>query len=122
MPRISGAGRLIGMQSYDEVADLLEIHRRDLEASACLMTKMGEAQGDRITWEEQGDTLVVRQEGWRLMRGLEPLSMAVFDAWNGLWEGLLAVHNRHLFLEVMRRTDVGDPHIEWRVRERRVTS
>lgn len=54
------------------------------------------------------------------MRGLEPLSTGVFDAWNALREGLLTVHNRHLFLEVLGRMDVGDPDIEWRVREQRV--
>ncbi len=113
-------GRLIGMQYYDETAGLLAIRDSSLDAFAGLMAKMAEAQGDQITWEPQGDALVIRQIGWRLMQGLEPLPMAIFDAWNGLWEGLLAVHNRHLFLEVMRRTDVGDSHIEWRVREQRV--
>ena len=28
------------------------------------------------------------------MRGLEPLSPAVFDGWNGLLEGAIAVHDR----------------------------
>ena len=34
------------------------------------------------------------------MRGLEPVSPAVFEAWNGLLEGALAVHDRFLVLEV----------------------
>jgi hypothetical protein len=33
------------------------------------------------------------------MRGLEPLSPAIFEAWNGLLEGALAVHDRFLVLE-----------------------
>lgn len=111
-------GRLIGMQYYDEMADLLDIHDRGPEAFARLMAKMAEAQGDPITWEPQGNALAIRQRDWRLMRGLGSVSMAVFDAWNGLWEGLLAVHNRHLFLEVIRRIDVGDAYIEWRLREK----
>ena len=32
------------------------------------------------------------------MRDIEDLSPAVFDAWNGLWEGALSVHNRFLRL------------------------
>ena len=35
------------------------------------------------------------------MRGLEPLSPAIFEAWNGLLEGALAVHDRFLALEVV---------------------
>lgn len=52
------------------------------------------------------------------MRGLRDLSPAVFEAWNGLIEGALAVHNRFLVLEVLRRLDYGDEVFEWRVRPR----
>jgi hypothetical protein len=50
------------------------------------------------------------------MRGVGALPPQVFDAWNGLWEGALAVHDRHLRLEVTARLDMGDPHWEWRIR------
>ena len=49
--------------------------------------------------------MLVRRPTWRLMRGLEPLSPAVFEAWNGLLEGALAVHDRFLLLEVTSRLD-----------------
>jgi len=52
------------------------------------------------------------------MRGLANLSPAVFEAWNGLLEGALAVHNRFLVLEVLRRLDYGDGAFEWRIRAR----
>ena len=40
---------------------------------------------------------------------------SVFPAWNGLLEGLLAVHDRFLRLDVRGRQDLGDPHFEWAV-------
>ena len=52
------------------------------------------------------------------MRGLEPLSPAVFEAWNGLLEGALAVHDRFCVLEVLSRLDWGDEAFVWRIRPR----
>jgi hypothetical protein len=49
---------------------------------------------------------------------LEPLSPAVFEAWNGLLEGALAVHDRFSVLEVLARRDFGDDAFVWRVRRR----
>jgi hypothetical protein len=56
--------------------------------------------------------------GWRLMRGLEPLSPAVFEAWNGLLEGAIAVHDRFLLLDATARLDFGDAASVWRIRRR----
>ena len=66
----------------------------------------------------EGDAVLVHRTGWRLMRGLEPLSPAVFEAWNGLLEGALAVHDRFLALEVLSRRDWGDDAFVWRIRPR----
>jgi hypothetical protein len=66
----------------------------------------------------EGDVVLVRRPGWRLMRGLEPLSPAIFEAWNGLLEGALAVHDRFLLLEVLSRLDWGDDAFTWRIRQR----
>jgi hypothetical protein len=61
---------------------------------------------------------LVRRAGWRLMHGLAPLSPAIFEAWNGLLEGALAVHDRQLVLEVLARLDWGDEAFVWRIRRR----
>ena len=61
---------------------------------------------------------MVRRSTWRLMRGLGPLSPAIFEAWNGLLEGALAVHDRFLVLEVLSRLDWGDESFIWRIRRR----
>jgi hypothetical protein len=63
--------------------------------------------------------VIVRRTGWRLTRGLEPLSRSVFEGWNGLLEGALSVHDRFLVLEVLSRLDWGDEASIWRIRRRR---
>ena len=52
------------------------------------------------------------------MRGIAPVSPAVFEAWNGLHEGALAVHDRFLVLEPLARLDYGDDAFLWRIRKR----
>jgi hypothetical protein len=66
------AGRLIGMQYYDEMVGLLGVTGNTPEDFATFMTRMGEVQGDRVIWEQKGAELVIRQQGWRLVRGLYP--------------------------------------------------
>ena len=50
----------------------------------------------------------MRQKGWRLARGLEPLDAAAFDAWAELWHGALAAHDRWLRLSVTREAGTID--------------
>jgi hypothetical protein len=111
-------GRLIGAQSYHETVALLGITGNSAEAFAQLMRRLAEGEGDdaTITPESAGGAVVVRRASWRLVRGLGPQSPAVFEAWNGLLEGLLAVHNRFLRLEPIERLDLGDAALAWRIR------
>ena len=80
------------------------------------MTRLAAAEGDPAESVARGDAAHVVRPSWRLMRGIESSSPAVFEAWNGLIEGALAVHNRFLVLEVLRRLDYGDDAFEWRIR------
>ena len=80
------------------------------------MIGLAEGEGDSATCYAAGSAAVVRRTSWRLMRGLPPQSPAVFEAWNGLLEGLLTVHNRFLVLETVERLDLGDPSFTWRIR------
>ena len=82
------------------------------------MVRLAAGEGDEATVARDGEAVLVRRPGWRLMRGLEPLSPAVFEAWNGLIEGALAVHDRFLVLEVLSRLDWGDDAFVWRIRRR----
>jgi hypothetical protein len=112
------AARLIGMQCSAELARGLGVSAPSAEGVAEIMRRAGEAQDDRVEWSREGGDVVVRQHTWRLMAGLRDLSESVFDAWSALWEGVAAVHDRHLRLTVTRRLDWGDEWIEWRIRTR----
>ena len=111
-------GKLVGAQLYRETAQLLGVEGGGAEAFGKYMMRLAAGEGDEAQVAPQGDAVLVRRESWRLMRGLEPLSPAVFDAWNGLLEGALAVHDRFLVLEVLSRQDWGDDAFVWRVRPR----
>ncbi|MFC1886451.1 hypothetical protein ACFLZM_05285 [Thermodesulfobacteriota bacterium] len=113
-------GKLIGMQYYYETAQLLDVRGVTAIDFAEYMVRMGRAQGDEIDYQNNGSNVMVRQNGWRLMQGLWPLSPAVFDSWNGLFEGAISVHNRHLRLEVTSRMDLGDDCFMWRIKEQTI--
>jgi hypothetical protein len=111
-------GRLVGAQLYRETALLLDVGAGGVEAFGKYMMRLAAGEGDEAQIALQGDAVLVRRESWRLMRGLEPLSPAVFEAWNGLLEGALAVHDRFCVLEVLSRLDWGDEAFVWRIRPR----
>lgn len=113
------AGQIIGRQYYQQVRGLLGIDGDGPLAFARAMAALAAAQDDPCDVSGDDEVAIVHQGGWRLMRGLDRTSPAVFEAWNGLWEGCLAVHNRFLALEVLQRRDYGDDVFEWRIRRRR---
>lgn len=110
-------GRLIGMQFHGEIAAMLET-RAGAEGFALLMGALAAGQDDACEVEIGRDSARVRQTSWRLMRGAASLPDSVFEGWNGLFEGLLAVHDRFLVLDVRRRLDRGDAAFEWEIRPR----
>jgi hypothetical protein len=109
-------GRLVGAPAFQELAALLGVSGKGPEAFGELMVRLADGEGDKAETFNAGGAAIVRRPTWRLMRGLEPVSPAVFEAWNGLFEGLLAVHDRGLVLEAMERLDRGDPSMTWRIR------
>jgi hypothetical protein len=111
-------GRLVGAQLYKETAALLGIAAGGAPAFGDLMARLAAGEGDEAEVSREGDAVLVRRSSWRLMRGIEPLSPAIFEAWNGLLEGALAVHDRFLVLEVLSRLDWGDDAFLWRIRRR----
>jgi hypothetical protein len=104
--------RMVAMQSYDDIASLLAPDP-GAEGFARLVQRLALAQDDDATLTP-GPGL--RQTTWRLMRGVPAVPDSVFPAWNGLLEGLLAVHDRFLRLHVQARRDRGDPAFEWTIR------
>jgi hypothetical protein len=113
------AGQLVGAQLYKETAALLGIDGGGgSQAFGQFMVRLAAGEGDTATVSPEGEALLVRRSTWRLMRGLGPLSPAIFEAWNGLLEGALAVHDRFLVLEARSRLDWGDESFTWRIRRR----
>jgi len=111
---------LVGMQFFDECKELLEIEGSDPAAFADFFIRIAAAQGDQATSQPLDDGgFLIRQTGWRLMRGLDPLHPAAFEVWNALWEGCLAAHDRHLRWSVRARQDQGAEAFEWHLGRRR---
>lgn len=109
---LSHTARLVGMQYYRETARILEIPSGSLRAFASYMTAMARAQGDTIEETVLSSAIILRQSSWNLMRDV-PVRNFYFDAWNSLWEGAVAAHDRDIVLRVSKRIDRGDPCFEW---------
>lgn len=112
------AARLVGAQLYAETAHKLGVQPGGARRFAEFMVALAAGEGDAATLDCDGDRAEVRRPAWKLMRGLSPLSPAVFEAWNGLLEGAIAVHDRFLVLETLARLDWGDEAFVWRIRRR----
>ena len=102
------AARLIGMQYHDETMRLLGIADSGPAAFARYLAALAAAQGEEVTVSAEPGRARVRQKGWRLARGLDPLDAAAFDAWAELWHGALAAHDRWLRLSVTREAGTID--------------
>lgn len=111
----AGSAEIVARQCYQELAAAFSIEPGGAASFGQLMCRLGEASGDAVEAFEQGEQVLVRQTGWRLMQD-QALHPAVFDCWNGLWRGLLAMHDRHCVIEVLQRMDYGDACYEWRIR------
>ena len=111
-------GQLIGMQYFDRIKDAFGMEETSPKGFAAFLASVGASQDDKTEIIEDSNGIIVRQHGWRLMRGHKNIPRSAFEAWNGLWEGALSAHNRFLVLETLRRMDYGDDYFEWRIRER----
>lgn len=114
------AGRLVGAQGYRDMATGLGFtpSAGGAEGFALLLQAMAAAEGDlaEISQDETGAWLV-RRPAWRLGRGMDQPHPAVFEAWQGLIEGLLAAHDRFVILTTLDRLDQGGDAILWRIRD-----
>ena len=117
-------GRQVAMQYHDAIWALAGDGDKPSGpvSFSLLFARLARAQGDdSAAWvSEDGNEAFVRQHGWRL-RGKSHFAPETFEAWNGLWEGLAAVHGPGLGLRIdaTERADLGDDRFEWRIRSRR---
>jgi hypothetical protein len=86
------------MHFYDECRDMLGQTGVDAAGFADFFLAMAKAGDEQVFPAPPGpaDATMFVQNGWRLMRGLEPLHSQSFDIWNELWTGCLAAHDRFL--------------------------
>lgn len=117
------AARQIGMQYHQAVmARLAESTDPDTfpERFARLLSAHGvPASVQRPPDTAAGPNAEIRLDSWRMFDG-QALDPAVFEAWNGLWEGFAAMEGLQLW--VTARIDRGDDHYGWRIRpDRRIT-
>ena len=82
-----------------------------LDGFGAFLAAFASAAGDQVTVTRTGDTLTLRQEGWRLMRDGDSDRIAAGRMWDGLIAGFLATHDRFLGL----RSEIGGDAFTWRV-------
>ena len=111
-------GRLVGAQLYKETAALLGVEPGGAPAFADYMVRLAAGEGDVATDHARRRCRARAPPRLAADARLEPLSPSIFEAWNGLLEGALAVHDRFLRLEVLSRLDWGDDTFTWRIRRR----
>ncbi len=95
-----------------------DVERGDLASArdfARWLSAVLEAQGEEV--ETRGQDVVMH--GWRAVRELKLIDpVKAFDAWNELWLGAAAAHDR--FLKVQTTRSLGDRGwtIAWRIAPR----
>ncbi len=109
------AARLIGMQYYKELANLFGVTDRDAGAFGAFSERIAHGEGDLFSVSVERGALTVVHGMPRVFGGNDVVHPALYDSWMGLWDGLLAAHNRRLRLRIVHRMDQGDDHYEWKV-------
>ena len=113
------AGRQIGMQYHQAIMAMLGAGDEPStfpERFARLLSAHGVPAEVHRGAVEAGSVAEVRLTSWRMFDG-QALDAAVFEAWNGLWEGFAAMEGLQLW--VTARRDLGDHHYAWRIRPER---
>ena len=118
--------RLVGLQFHEETArdmDLpTDVERGDLQSARDFgrwLSAIQTASGEETETSERDGAVVVRLHGWRAIRDLAlPLPLAAFDAWNELWLGAGAAHDRFLKIQTVRGFERGGWEIAWHIAPR----
>lgn len=106
--------RLIGMQYYDEMAEILDIRGQTAVDFARLVAVWLRASGEQAEHGADATSAFIRQKGWRAMEGIADIPAGTMAAWSELLAGLLASHDRFLVLQTDdRRSEEGT--VVWRI-------
>jgi hypothetical protein len=118
--------RLVGLQFHEETARDMglptDVERGDLLSARDFgrwLSAVLTASGEEIETTERGGAVIVTSHGWHAVHDLalaDPL--AAFDAWNELWLGAAAAHDRFLAVQTSRTLSERGWSIAWRIAPR----
>ena len=115
--------RLVGLQFHEEAAHEMGLAsnvgsgtRASAASFATWLQAMLEGQGEEVALEQAEGAVVLSLQRWRLAEdlGLRDLPGA-FAAWNGLWGGACAAHDRFLRLDTGHSVANGVLSVRWKV-------
>ncbi|MEM6710229.1 MAG: hypothetical protein AAF648_15725 [Pseudomonadota bacterium] len=95
------AATLIGLQYYQDTAARVGVPDGALNDFAAYLKRMFEGMGDTVSIEPDGERLLLRQSGLRIIRDLpEPEAELLFHCWASLWDGTARAQ------QLLKRVDV----------------
>ena len=121
MAELARVARLVGLQFYEETANEF-VQECDLgsgkpecaEAFVNWLRGVLEGQGEEVTLGRLGNEFVLTIERWRLAEGLGLADLpGAFGAWNELWAGACAAHDRFLRLQTTHSIADGVLSARW---------
>jgi len=115
--------RLVGLQFHEEAAhemkaasDIDTASRGSAEIFAGWLQAMLAGQGEEVVLEQAEGAIVLSLQRWRLAEGLGLQDLpGAFAAWNELWTGACAAHDRFLRLDAEHDVANGALRARWRV-------
>lgn len=108
----SKAARLIGLQYFQETAEMIGAVDGDLADGANYLARMFAGMGDEIAITSSADNSQITQSGLRVIRGMNnDEATLVFDCWVELWRGTMSSHRQLKSLEVSRRENEACWHL-----------
>lgn len=118
MAELARVARLVGLQYYEDASAGLipEGAKETAAAFAAWLQAMLDGQGETVTLAQEGDSISLELADWRLAEGLGLRHPdRAFSAWNELWAGACAAHDRFLACETTHGLAQGQVRARWRL-------
>ena len=119
---LARVARLVGLQFHQECAQETTGHAASpspdsARTYASWLAAMLRAQGEEVAVDEAGDTTRIMITRWRLAEGLDLADLpGAFAAWNELWVGACAAHDRFLRLDTTHSLAAGALAVAWTIK------
>ena len=119
---LARVARLVGLQFHEECALDMAGHvastpHDSARTFAAWLGAMLKAQGEEVAVEQAGDTTRLTIARWRLAEGLDLTDLSsAFAAWNQLWVGACAAHDRFVHLDTTHTLAGGALAVTWSIK------